>query len=209
MVTPGPITSVMAESLEMLRRVAATAGVAVPRLEVGGKASHRLARVEHRRNGFWVVFQPQLLGAPEPVRRFVIAHEVAHIALGHRLLKRRLTFALIAAIPLVSIGFGLVVGRQIVSDANPWLLLIESVIWVAVVLSPRAIILAVARRGEYQADRLAVTLLGSPDSAAAFFDWLAALKPYVMPFPLRLWGSTHPSNISRRRELLGGTSASV
>lgn len=74
----------LTESAEMLRRLAATANVAVRGLEVGGKASPKLARLEHRRNGFWVVFQPQMLGAPEPVRRFVIAHEVAHIALGHR-----------------------------------------------------------------------------------------------------------------------------
>jgi len=200
----------LTESAEMLRRLAATANVAVRGLEVGGKASPKLARVEHRRDGFWVVFQPQMLGAPEPVRRFVIAHEIAHIALGHRRIIRRLIFALIAALPLIGIGFFVVLIPQIVNDANPWLLLIESVIWVAAILSPRAIILAVARRHEYQADRMAVSLLGSPDTAVAFFDWIAAFtRPYVMPLPIRLWGSTHPSNVARRRALLGGSPAGV
>jgi Zn-dependent protease with chaperone function len=188
----------------MLRRLAAEAHVAVRGLEVGGKASRKVARVERRRDGFWVVFQPRMLDAPEPARLFVLAHEVAHIAMGHRRIRRRLGFALIAVIPLASVGFGLVLGLQIVRDANPWLLLVESALWLTVILSPRAILLALARRGEYQADRMAVRLLGSPDGAVAFFDWAATLKPYVMPLPLRLWGSTHPSNATRRRVLLGG-----
>jgi len=192
------------ESVETLRRMAATAKVAVRGLEVSGKASHRLARVERRRNGFWVVFQPRMLDAPEPARRFVLAHEVAHIALGHRLRIRRLGFALVAAILLMAIGFFVVLQLQLVNDANPWLLLIESVIFIAAMLSPRALILTASRRHEYHADRWAVTLLGSSDPGVAFFDWVATLKPYVMPFPLRLWGSTHPSNAARRRALLGG-----
>src|SRR5258708_4306092 len=157
------VPSALTESAEMLRRLAATAHVSVRGLEVGGKASHKLARVERRRDGFWVVFQPLMLGAPEPARRFVIAHEVAHIAMGHRRNRRRLGFALIAANPLLGIGFFVVLASQVVSDTNPWLLGIEFVILIAAMLSPRAIILAVARRHEYQADRWAVTLLGSPD----------------------------------------------
>jgi Zn-dependent protease with chaperone function len=194
----------MTESAETLRRMAATAKVVVRGLEVSGKASHRLARVEHRRNGFWVVFQPRMLDAPEPARRFVLAHEVAHIALGHRMIRRRLGFVLVAAILFVAIGFFAVLGPQVVNDTSPWLLLIESVIFIAAMLSPRAVILFVARKGEYQADRMAVSLLGSLDPGVAFFDWVATLKPYTMPFPLRLWGSTHPSNVARRRALLAG-----
>jgi Zn-dependent protease with chaperone function len=194
----------LTESLEMLRRLAATAHVAVRGLEVRPKAP-RLARVERRRDGFWIVFQPALLVAPEPVRLFVLAHEVAHIALGHRVSIRRLGFALIAAIPLMGIGFFAVLSTQLVNDTNPWLLLIESVIFIAAMLSPRAVILAVARRYEYQTDRMAVTLLGSPDPGVAFFDWIAAFgRPVLMPLPLRLWGSTHPSNVARRRALLVG-----
>jgi Zn-dependent protease with chaperone function len=193
----------LAESAEMLRRLAATAHVAVRGLEVRARLP-RLARLEHRRDGFWIVCQPPLLVAPEPVRLFVLAHEVMHIALGHRVIFRRLKFLLIAAI-LFMVGFGVVLIPQIVKDANPWLLLIESVVWLAAMLSPRAILLAVARRGEYQADRMAVTLLGSSDPGVAFFDWIAAFgQPVLMPLPLRLWGSTHPSNVARRRALLGG-----
>ena len=192
------------ESAEMLRRLAATAHVAVRGLEVRAK-SPKLARVERRRDGFWIVFQPPLLVAPEPVRLFVLAHEIAHIALGHRVIIRRLGFALVAAIPLVAIGFFVVLGPQLVNDRNPWLLLIESVIFIAAMLSPRAVILAVARRNEYQADHMAVTLLGSSDPGIAFFDWIAAFgRPVLMPLPLRLWGSTHPSNAERRRALVGG-----
>ncbi len=166
----------------------------------------RLARVEHRRDGFWVVFQPGLLDAPEPVRLFVLAHEVAHIALGHRAIMRRLRFLLIAAILLITIGFIAVLGPQLVNDRNPWLLLTESVIFIAAMLSPRAVILAVARRNEYQTDRMAVTLLGSSDPGVAFFDWTAAFgRPVLMPLPLRLWGSTHPSSVARRRALVGGS----
>jgi Zn-dependent protease with chaperone function len=193
----------MIESLEMLRRLAAAADVAVPRFEVAAKSS-RLARVDHRPNGFWVVFHPALLAAPQPVRTFVIAHEIAHVALRHRLIKRRLVFALIAAIPLMGIGFFAVLGPQVVNDTSPWLLLIESVIFIAAMLSPRAVILFVARRCEYQADRMAASLLGSLDPGVAFFDWVAAFwRPAHQPLPLRLWGSTHPSNAARRRELLG------
>src|SRR5229473_497736 len=192
------------ESAEMLRRLAATAHVAVRGLEVRAK-SPRLARVERRRDGFWIVFQPPLLVAPEPVRSFVLAHEIAHIALGHRVIIRRLGFALVAAIPLMAIGFFVVLAPQLGNDRNRWLLVIESVIFIAAMLSPRAVILAVARRNEYQADRMAVTLLGSSDPGVAFFDWIIAFgRPALMPLPLRLWGSTHPSNVARRRALLGG-----
>ncbi len=118
---------------------------------------------------------------------------------------RRLRFLLIAAILLIAIGSIALLGPQLVSDRNPWLLLTESVIFIAAMLSPRAVILAVARRNEYQTDRMAVTLLGSSDPGVAFFDWIIAFgRPALMPLPLRLWGSTHPSNIERRRALLGG-----
>jgi Zn-dependent protease with chaperone function len=194
----------MAESLEMLRRLAAAANVAVPRFEVGVK-SPRLARLARRRDGFWIVFQPQLLVAPNPVRLFVVAHEISHIALGHPGIKRRLVFAGIAAIAVIGGGFFAILASQIVNDENPWLVLIESVIWLVVMLSPRAIILALTRRQEYQADRMAMMLLGSSDPGVAFFDWIANFtRPVLMPLPLRLWGSTHPSNVERRRALLGG-----
>src|SRR5229473_1570143 len=184
----------LTESAAMLRRLAATAQVAVRGVEVRRKLP-RLARVEHRRDGFWVVFQPALLDAPEPVRLFVLAHEVAHIALGHHAFVRRLRFLLFAAIVLIAIGFFMVLGPQLVDDRNPWLLVIESVIFIAAMLSPRAVALAVARRYEYQTDRMAVTLLGSSDPGVAFFDWIAAFgRPVLMPLPLRLWGSTHPSD---------------
>jgi Zn-dependent protease with chaperone function len=193
----------LTESAAMLRRLAATAHVAVRGLEVRAK-SPRLARVERRRDGFWIVFQPPLLVAPEPVRLFVLAHEVAHIALGHRARIRRLGFVVVATIPLMAIGFFVVLGPQVVNETNPWLLMIESVIFIAAILSPRAVILAVARRYEYQADQLAVTLLGNSDPGVAFFDWIAAFgRPVLMPLPLRLWGSTHPSNVERRRALMG------
>ena len=187
----------------MLRRLAATAHVAVRGLEVRAKLP-RLARVEHRRDGFWVVLQPPLLLAPEPVRLFVFAHEIMHIALGHEMIIRRLRFLMIAAILLLVIGFDLILFPQVVNGANPWLLLIESVVWLAAIMSPRAILLAVARRYEYEADRMAVTLLGSSDPGVALFDWIAAFaRPAPLPLPLRLWGSTHPSNAARRRELVG------
>jgi Zn-dependent protease with chaperone function len=205
MSVPAAVTpSGLPESAEILRRLAATGHVAVRGLEVRAK-SPKLARIEQRRDGFWIVFQPGLLVAPEPVRSFVLAHEVAHIALGHRVIIRRLRFLGIAAILLMAIGFGVVLKSQIVKDGNPWLFTIVSVIWVAATLSPRAILLAVSRRNEYQADRMAVTLLGSSDPGVAFFDWIIAFgRPALMPLPLRLWGSTHPSNVKRRRTLLGG-----
>ncbi len=188
----------------MLRRLAATAHVAVRGLEVRAR-SPKMAQVERRRDGFWIVFQPPLLVAPEPVRLFVLAHEIAHIALGHRVIIRRLRFLGIAAILLMAIGFGAVLKSQIVKDANPWLLTTASVIWVAATLSPRAILLAVARRNEYQADRMAVTPLGSSDPGVAFFDWIEVAGQLVLvPSPLRLWGSAHPSNADRRRALMGG-----
>src|SRR5712691_6283047 len=199
-VTPSDLT----ESAAMLRRLAATAQVAVRGVEVRAK-SPKLARIEQRRDGFWIVFQPGLLVAPEPVRSFVLAHEVAHIALGHRVIIRRLRFLGIAAILLMAIGFGVVLKSQIVKDEDLWLLMIVSVIWVAATLSPRAILLAVSRRNEYQADRMAVTLLGSSDPGVAFFDWITAFgRPVLIPLPLRLWGSTHPSNVERRRALVDG-----
>ena len=205
MSVPAAVTpSGLPESAELLRRLAATAHVRVRGLEVRAKLP-KLARVEQRGDGFWIVFQPPLLVAPELVRSFVLAHEVAHIALGHRVILRRLRFLGIAAILLVAIGFGVVLMSQTVKHANPWLLTIESVVWVAATLSPRAILLAVARRYEYQADRMAVTLLGSSDPGVEFFDWIAAFgRPVLMPLPLRLWGSTHPSNADRRRALVGG-----
>jgi Zn-dependent protease with chaperone function len=194
----------LTESAAMLRRLAAAAHVAVHGLEVRSKL-RRLAIVEHRRDGFWVVFQPALVVAPEPVRLFALAHEIAHIALGHLAIIRRLRFLLIAAILVIAIGFGVVLMSQIVKDANRWLLTIESVIWVAAMLSPRAILLAVARKYEYQADRMAVSLLGSLDPGVAFFDWVDAFwRPALQVLPLRLWGSTHPSNVERRRALVGG-----
>jgi Zn-dependent protease with chaperone function len=204
MSVPAAVTpSGLPESAEMLRRLATTAHVAVRGLEVRAK-SPRLARVERRRDGFWIVFQPSLLVAPEPVRLFVLAHEVAHIALGHRANIRRLGFVVVAAIPLMGIGFFLVLASQVVNETNSWLLVIESVIFIATMLSPRAVILSVARRYEYQADHLAVTLLGSSDPGVAFFDWIAAFgRPVLMPLPLRLWGSTHPFNVERRRALMG------
>ena len=203
------ISSALTVSTLFLRSLTEIAQVEVRGVEVGGKPSPALARIERRRDGFWIVFQPRMLDAPVPALLFVLAHEVAHIALGHRRIIRRLGFALMATTPLIGIGFFAVLIPQIVHDANPWLLLIESVIWLAAVLSPRAIILFVARRYEYQADRKALTLVGNPHTAVAFFDWIATFKPYLMPLPLRLWGSTHPPNVARRQALLGGSPVGV
>src|SRR5260370_6093876 len=178
-VTATVMPSGLTESAAMLRRLAANAHVAVRGLEVRAK-SPRVARVEGRRDGFWIVFQPGLLVAPEPVRSFVLAHEVAHIALGHRVIIRRLIFLGIAAILLMAIGFGVVLMSQIVKDANPWLLTIESVIWVAATLSPRAILLAVARRYEDQADHMAVEVLGSSRPRASFFCWFSRFSRRIL-----------------------------
>jgi Zn-dependent protease with chaperone function len=192
---------VLIESNEIVRRLAETARVVPPGVELQAKGPN-WARVQRRRDGLWVLIQPALLMAPAPVRLGVLAHEVAHVALGHPLIKRRLKFAAVASIPVMSLGF---VGALIlqIKSPNPWLLLIESVIWLAAMLAPRAILLAVSRRLEYQADCKAVSLLGSPDPVVALLDWIPLHSvPDSTPLILRLWGSTHPSPNARREALL-------
>jgi len=191
----------LSESAETVRRLAAIAHIVPPGVELQANGPN-WARVKGRRDGLWVLMQPALLMAPGPVRLGVLAHEVAHVALGHPLIKRRLKFAAVASTPLMSLGF---VGALIlqIKRPNPWLLLIESVIWLAAMLAPRAILLAVSRRLEYQADRAAVTLLGSPDPVVAVLDWIPLHSaPDRTPLILRLWGSTHPSPNARREALL-------
>jgi Zn-dependent protease with chaperone function len=192
---------VLIESNEIVRRLAETARVVPPGVELRAEGP-KWARVQRRRDGLWVLIQPALLVAPESVRLGVLAHEVAHIALGHPLFKRRVTVAAVASIPLMSLGF---IGALIlqVQSPNLWLLLIESVIWLTGILAPRAILLAVSRRLEYQADRKAVSLLGSPDHVVALLDWIPRHSlPDSRPLILRLWGSTHPSPNARREALL-------
>jgi Zn-dependent protease with chaperone function len=117
--------------------------------------------------------------------------------------------AAIALIPLASLGF---IGALIlqIKSPNPWLLAIESVIWLIGMLAPRLILLAVSRRLEYQADRKAVSLLGSADPVVAVLDWIPLHSvPDSTPFILRLWGSTHPSPRARRDALLRGARSGV
>jgi Zn-dependent protease with chaperone function len=192
-----------AVTVEALRRLAAAAHVATPGVEVRA-GWRRVARVVRRPGGFKVVIGPVLLTATEPVLMGVLAHEVAHIALGHRAMFRRLRVGATAMIVLASIAFFAVFTTQFLEGTETWwLLAIEVLAWFALVLTPRAILLAIARREEFEADRSAATLLGSPDQIIAFLDWVSTVtRSDPWPSPLGLWMATHPSLAARREALL-------
>ena len=67
----------------------------------------------------------------------------------------------------------------------------------------RAIPLAVMRRQEYEADRVAATLVGGPD-VVAFLDWVSSHGGDKRSKP---WYATHPSNAARRQALVGAQSS--
>lgn len=197
------MTVTYAVAAEALRRLAAAAHVATPGVEVRA-GWRRVARVVRRPEGFKVVIGPVLLTASELVVMGVLAHEVTHIALGHRAMFQRLKVGAIAAIVLASIAFFALFTLQLLhGTGNWWLWVIEVVAWLALTLTPRLILLAIARREEFEADRKAATLLGSPDPVIAFLDWVATLtRDNRWPIPLRPWMSTHPSLAARREAML-------
>lgn len=190
------------EAARTLGRLAAAAHVAAPGLSVTVK-SRRLGMVERRRDGLWIVMQPVVLTAPERVVRGLLAHEVAHIARRHPAVRWRLKLAAIASIWLVCFAFIGVLILQI-ATGNTWLWLIEGAVWLIAALTPRAIQLALFRRQEYEADRVAVELLGTSEPVIALFDWISANTRQVRkPLVVRLWMATHPSTAARRQALAG------
>jgi len=68
----------------------------------------------------------------------------------------------------------------------------------------RAIPLAVMRRQEYEADRVAATLVGGPDAVIAFLNWVSSHGGDKRSKP---WYATHPSNAARRQALVGAQSS--
>lgn len=191
----------LAEAAALTRRLAAAAHVSVHTLAVQPRTK-RWARAERRQNGFWVVINPGLLTAPEPVLRGVLAHEIGHIVLGHPQGRRRLlVVAGTAGMALLLAGY--VAGLWLIFTFGAWLLPIVIAGWLVSIVAIRATLLLVMRRREYQVDRVAAGLLGSTEPVVAFLDWFDAHTPSKQaPLPLRLWKATYPSNAARRQALL-------
>jgi Zn-dependent protease with chaperone function len=187
----------------MLGRLAAAAHVAAPGLQARSK-SPRIGLVERGRgrSSWVVVIQSIVLTAPEPVQHALLAHEVAHIARGHLPVRRRLKFGAAAAIMLVYFAF---IGAVIleITTRNMWLWLVTVAAASVAMLTPRAVLLAVFRRQEFEADRVAVELLGRPEPVVALLDWITTnTKPKHSPLAVRLWMATHPSNAARRQAVV-------
>ncbi len=150
-----------------------------------------------------MVISQVLLMAPEPVLIGVLAHEVAHIALRHPAILRRLRVAVGAAIVLISTLLFFLAVFIVEGSGNSWLWVIEAVALLAVILAPRAILLTVARRYEYRADQTAAELLGSSGPVIAFLDWLPTVgRDDRWPLPVRAWTAAHPSTAARRHAML-------
>lgn len=196
------LTATYTVTAQALRRLAAAAHVAAPGIEVSAR-SRRIARVVRRRDGFRVVMGPVLLTAPEPVLMGVLAHEVAHIALGHPAMLRRLRVAVGAVVVLISTLLFFLAVFILQGSGNAWLWAIEAVALLAVMLAPRVVLLAVVRRYEYRADQTAAELLGSSGPVIAVLDWLPTVgRDDRWPLPVRPWTSAHPSTAARRQAML-------
>jgi Zn-dependent protease with chaperone function len=116
---------------------------------------------------------------------------------------RRLRVAVGAAVVLIAPLLFFLAVFILQGSGNAWLWVIEAVVLLAVMLAPRAILLAVARRYEYRADQTAAELLGSPNPVIAFLDWLPTVsRDDRWPLPVRPWTAAHPSTAARRQAML-------
>jgi Zn-dependent protease with chaperone function len=196
-----------------LHGLAQAAHVAAPLLEVRSQ-TRRMGVVELHKEGPCVVIHSAALTAPDPALQALLAHEIAHIARGHLVTRRRLAIAAVLAIWL-AVTFAIVfAGVQIAGGSvSPWWLwVLVAAACLAAILAPRAVQLAVYRRQEFEADRITVELLGTSEPLVAWFDWVAAnTKPVIAALPVRLWTTVHPSTAARRHALAaadGGYSSS-
>jgi len=170
------------------RSLAAKAGL--PAVELRVTAHRGIAFAEQNGSGLMVTVDDALLDASVPVQRAVIAHEIAHGALGHcapRPLRSRIGAFLLALA-------GLPVLAVLVATAPhpPW--------WCGPLVSVDAIAMLAflaltnsgLRRREFEADRYAARTLREP-ATAEFARWASERFPHGRaPRLLRPWW-THPT----------------
>lgn len=183
-------------------RLASAAGVSAPPVEATDRGA-QFAFVDLRRGGTKLVVHRALLGAPAPVVRGVLAHEIAHVVHRDPATRRRLRLGSVAAIWMIVLA-DIAISFVLISVAPRWLAALALVPELAALLLPRTLHLAVQWRQEYRADRYATKLLGGAEEVFAFLDWTTAhSRPLGRPLPVELWNLTHPSGTARRRALMG------
>ena len=197
-----PIAISDARVTDELHRLAAAAGVAVPTLEVQTDTK-RLARVRHRRDGVRLLVRPETLLLPPQVLSGILAHELAHIARNHASIRSRMAIASVGAIWAIVLAATIAI-VVLLRTGLSWLWPAPAAAALCLLVLTRAIPLAVMRRQEYEADRVAATLVGGPDSVIAFLDWVSSHGGDKRSKP---WYATHPSNAARRHALLGAQSS--
>jgi len=189
------------QAVDLLRPIAAAAGIETPRLEVVS-APERFGRAAVERNGTAIYIRRELLAAPAQVLRGVLAHEVAHLARRDPQARRRRRWAMVVAIWVIAASDFVISANLVLSDRRP-LWAIALIVELAAFLLPRAVQLAICRRQEYACDVLAARLLGGASPPIEFLDWFSShTRVPPRPLPVRFWNATHPSNAARRAALL-------
>lgn len=117
------------------------------------------------RHGAWsymhfILLGPGLSGAPKPVKRYVLGHELGHIRHGHTSLNYLFTVAAIGFLPLYWLSMRPGIGTAPVAAVA--LLLMAS----------KSTLLFFPRKREYQADRHSLGLVGQKDAIEGSL-WMA------------------------------------
>ena len=159
----------------------------------------RLALVRYSGDGVSLLVRPETLSLPPQVVRGILAHEVAHIARHHSSVRRRMGIASLAAIWAILLA-GTIAMVIAILTAPRWLWPAPVAAALCMLILTRAIQLVVVRRQEYEADRVAAKLVGSPEPLIAFLDWVSS---HGGDQGAKVWDATHPSNAARRKALLG------
>ena len=151
-------------------------------------AARGVARMQGEGRRALLRVDPALLDAPRAVRRGVVAHELAHLALDHARRARRRVMAVVMAL-VATASLGLAAGYGAPQRAQ-----LALVGGGAVFLGGQLLVARASRRAELAADRYAVALLGDHQDALRALAWQAKRAPAAAADSwLARRMATHPS----------------
>jgi Zn-dependent protease with chaperone function len=150
-------------------------------------AARGVARMQGEGRRALLRVDPALLDAPRAVRRGVVAHELAHLALDHaRRARWRVMAVVIALVATASLGLAAGYG----APQRAQLALVGGG---AVFLGGQLLVARASRRAELAADRYAVALLGDHEDALRALAWQGERAPAAADSWLARRMATHPS----------------
>lgn len=168
------------------------AGIPPPQVRIRRRHPGQATASRHGATGR-TTFAERLCHAPANVQEYTVAHEIAHLALGHPFRPARLMMLTLA---LVTIGALIVLATAVAGFPHPltWQGPATSVLSM-VLLATYLIAAAPMRQREHAADAYAAIRLHAP-----LTDEIAAWRPRADRFAWAItpeWASTHPTWANR------------